>query len=166
MTPRERLRLTMKAEIFKAIGQPMRLAIMEILHENEMQAGRIAAQLGTDAPNVSRHLALLRKRGLVVDRKQGSNIFYRGTIPQLMQVHPVCRKGCSTETGCSDDVEHGPLRGALTAWPLTVRHGEARGLRAYGSTAYTQRLMLNYRGKEHGKRKRRYGAGETASPST
>jgi DNA-binding transcriptional ArsR family regulator len=85
MTPRETLRLTMKAEIFKAIGQPMRLAIMEILHENEMQAGRIAAQLGTDAPNVSRHLALLRKRGLVVDRKQGPNIFYRETIPDLMR---------------------------------------------------------------------------------
>jgi DNA-binding transcriptional ArsR family regulator len=85
MTPRERLRLTMKAEIFRAIGQPTRLAIMEILHENEMQAGRIAAQLGTDAPNVSKHLALLRKRGLVVDRKQGPNIFYRETIPDLMR---------------------------------------------------------------------------------
>jgi DNA-binding transcriptional ArsR family regulator len=85
MTPREKLRLTMKAEIFKAIGQPTRLAIMEILHENEMQTGRIAAQLGTDAPNVSRHLALLRKQGLVVDRKQGPNIFYRGTIPHLMR---------------------------------------------------------------------------------
>ena len=75
----------MKAEIFKAIGQPTRLAIMEIIQENEMQAGRIATQLGTDAPNVSRHLALLRKQGLVVDRKQGPNIFYRGTIPQLMR---------------------------------------------------------------------------------
>ena len=85
MTPREKLQLTMKAEIFKALGQPMRLAIMEILHENEMQAGRIAVQLGTDAPNVSRHLALLRKRGLVADRKQGPNIFYRETIPHLMR---------------------------------------------------------------------------------
>lgn len=77
--------MTMKAEIFKAIGQPTRLAIMEIIQENEMQAGRIAARLGTDAPNVSRHLALLRKQGLVVDRKQGPNIFYRGTIPHLMK---------------------------------------------------------------------------------
>ena len=62
----------------------MRLAIVEILHENEMQVGRIAAEIGTDLPNVSKHLALLRKQGLVVDRKQGSNIFYRGTIPNLM----------------------------------------------------------------------------------
>ncbi len=84
MTTTERLRLKMKAEIFKALGQPMRLAIMEILHENEMQVGRIAAQIGTDAPNVSKHLALLRKQGLVVDRKQGPKIFYRGTIPNLM----------------------------------------------------------------------------------
>jgi DNA-binding transcriptional ArsR family regulator len=74
----------MKAEIFKALGQPMRLAIVEILYENEMQVGRIAAEIGTDLPNVSKHLALLRKQGLVVDRKQGSNIFYRGTIPNLM----------------------------------------------------------------------------------
>ena len=104
MTTRERLRLTMKAEIFKAIGQPMRLAIMEILHENEMQAGRIAAQLGTDAPNVSRHLALLRKQGLVVDRKARVEHFLPGNHSAPYEVHPLCRKGCSAETGCSDDV--------------------------------------------------------------
>lgn len=85
MTTRERLRLTMKAEIFKAIGQPMRLAIVEVLHTQEMQVGRIAAHLGTDAPNVSRCLALLRKQGLVVDRKEGSHTFYRGTIPHLIR---------------------------------------------------------------------------------
>ncbi len=84
MTPPEKLRLTMKADIFKALGQSTRLRIVEILHENEMQVGRIAACLGTDAPAVSKHLALLRKQGLVVDRKQGSRIFYSGTIPNLM----------------------------------------------------------------------------------
>ncbi len=85
MTPREKLRLTMKADIFKAIGQPTRLAIMEILQGHEMQVGTLAVQLRTDAPNVSKQLALLRKQGLVVDRKQGPNIFYRGTVPHLMR---------------------------------------------------------------------------------
>ncbi len=84
MTPSEKLRLTMKAEIFKALGQPTRLRIVEILHENEMQVGRIAAELGTDPPNVSKQLALLRKQGLVVSRKQGPRIFYRGTVPNLI----------------------------------------------------------------------------------
>ncbi len=85
MTPEEKLRLTMKADIFKALGQPTRLRIVEILYENEMPVGRIAARLGPDAPTVSKHLALLRKQGLVVDRKQGSQIFYSGTIPQLIR---------------------------------------------------------------------------------
>ncbi len=84
MTAREKQRLVMKAEIFKAMGQPVRLQIIEMLLSNEMQAGRIAAQLGTEAANVSKHLALLRKQGLVVDRKEGPCIFYRGTIPHLM----------------------------------------------------------------------------------
>jgi DNA-binding transcriptional ArsR family regulator len=84
MTPREQQRLSMKAEIFKAMGQPIRLRILELLHTNEMQAGQIATQLGTGAPNVSKHLSQLRKQGLVVERKEGSKIFYRGAIPHLI----------------------------------------------------------------------------------
>lgn len=74
----------MKAEIFKAMGQPTRLRILELLQANEMQAGRIAAQVGTEAPTVSKHLALLRKQGLIVERREGSQAFYRGTIPHLI----------------------------------------------------------------------------------
>jgi DNA-binding transcriptional ArsR family regulator len=84
MIGKEIERLKMAAEVFKAMGQPIRLQIIEMLHSNEMQVGRIADQLGTDASNVSKHLSLLRKQGLVVDRKEGPSIFYRGTIPHLM----------------------------------------------------------------------------------
>jgi DNA-binding transcriptional ArsR family regulator len=84
MIGKEIERLKMAAEVFKAMGQPIRLEIIEMLHSDEMQVGRIAAKLGTDASNVSKHLSLLRKQGLVVDRKEGPSIFYRGTIPHLM----------------------------------------------------------------------------------
>jgi DNA-binding transcriptional ArsR family regulator len=84
MIGKEIERLKMAAEVFKAMGQPIRLQIIEMLHFNEMQVGRIAAQLGTEVSNVSKHLSLLRKQGLVIDRKEGLNIFYRGTVPQLI----------------------------------------------------------------------------------
>ncbi len=74
----------MKAEIFKAIGQPTRLRILELLHVGEMQAGQIAAQVGAEAPTVSKHLTLLRKQGLIAERKEGSKVFYQGTIPHLI----------------------------------------------------------------------------------
>jgi DNA-binding transcriptional ArsR family regulator len=84
MIGKEIERLKMAAEVFKAMGQPVRLQIIEMLQSEEMQVGKIAAQLGTDASNVSKHLSLLRKQGLVTDRKEGPSIFYRGTIPHLM----------------------------------------------------------------------------------
>ncbi|MCA1960875.1 MAG: metalloregulator ArsR/SmtB family transcription factor [Desulfomonile sp.] len=75
----------MKAEVFKAMGQSTRLGIIEILQAGEMQVSQIAAHLRTDASNVSKHLSLLRKYGIVADRKAGINIFYRTTIPELMK---------------------------------------------------------------------------------
>ena len=84
MTDREKQRLRMKAEIFKAIGQPIRLKIVEILHEHELPGGRIAYQVGADASTVSKHLSLLRKLGIVVDRKEGGKIFYQTTVHQLV----------------------------------------------------------------------------------
>ncbi len=84
MTPREQQRLTMKADIFKAMGQPTPLKILELLQDNEMQAGQIAAQVGTEAPTVSKHLSLLRKQGLILERREGSKVFYRGTVPHFI----------------------------------------------------------------------------------
>ncbi len=86
----------------------MRLAIMEILHGNEMRVGTLAAQLGTDAPNVSKHLALLRKAGLVADRKQGPNIFYRGTIPHLMRFIRCVEKATERRLNCRSKLKRSP----------------------------------------------------------
>lgn len=78
MTPVEQQRLSMKAEIFKAMGQPTRLRILELL-----LVGEIAARIGRGSSSVSKHLSLLRKQGLIADRKDGSKVFYRGTVPHL-----------------------------------------------------------------------------------
>jgi hypothetical protein len=56
-------RLKLKAEVFKAIGQPIRLQIIEMLHCNEMQVGRIAAQQGTEVSNVSKRLHCCANKG-------------------------------------------------------------------------------------------------------
>ena len=77
MLPRDKEKLQMKADVFKAIGHPARLGILELLRLGEMPVGLIASKLGADVGGVSKHLSLLRKQGIVADRKEGLKIFYK-----------------------------------------------------------------------------------------
>ena len=91
-------RLKLKAEVFKAMGQPIRLGIVELLLGGEKRVSEIADLLGSDVTNVSKHLTLLRKYGMVADRKQGLQTFCRSTIPDIKEflecVERASRKAC------------------------------------------------------------------------
>ncbi|MCX5866530.1 MAG: metalloregulator ArsR/SmtB family transcription factor [Proteobacteria bacterium] len=69
--------LEKKAEILKALGQPTRLRIMEYLRNGERCVCEIFPAIGGQQSNVSRHLAVLKRAGLVLDRREGVSIFYR-----------------------------------------------------------------------------------------
>ncbi len=79
LNQRERLRL--KAEVFKAMGHPLRLGIVEFLQQGEMCVCDIVAHVGTEISNVSKHLSLLKKAGLVTDRRDGLKMMYSLTMP-------------------------------------------------------------------------------------
>jgi DNA-binding transcriptional ArsR family regulator len=83
MTPTEKKRLTLKAEIFKAMGDPTRLRIIELLQAKEMRVSELAGILEADVPCVSKHLSLLRACGLVSSRKEGPQIYYTLIMPQF-----------------------------------------------------------------------------------
>ncbi len=75
----ERLRL--KADVFKALGHPLRLGVVEFLREGEKCVCEIVEQVGTEISNVSKHLSILKKAGIVADRRDGTKIMYRLTMP-------------------------------------------------------------------------------------
>jgi DNA-binding transcriptional ArsR family regulator len=81
MNLNEKERLTSKAEVFKAIGHPLRLGIVEFLQHGEMCVCDIVAHVGTEISNVSKHLSLLKKAGVVADRRDGLKMMYRLTMP-------------------------------------------------------------------------------------
>jgi ArsR family transcriptional regulator len=109
ITDKEKLRLRLKAEVFKAVGQPTRLAIIELLQQGELNVGQIAGHLASDTPNISKHLSLLRKANWVGDRKQGANTFYRLLVPQAAQylqcVDRKTRRQLEEHTGLEADAE-------------------------------------------------------------
>jgi DNA-binding transcriptional ArsR family regulator len=63
--------------VFRALADPTRRQILQELKSGEMAAGQIAAKFPIRAPSISRHLAILKGAGLVVERRDGNRILYR-----------------------------------------------------------------------------------------
>lgn len=64
-------------EIFRALADPTRRAVYERLAGGEMSVGDLKAGFAISQPAVSQHLAALRKAGLVAERREGRNVYYR-----------------------------------------------------------------------------------------
>ena len=62
--------------IFKALGDPTRLKILDLLQERDMTAGEIADKFKMSWPSVSHHLDLLKRAGLVTSEKDGQYVYY------------------------------------------------------------------------------------------
>lgn len=82
-----------KADIFQALAHPTRIAIVELLRdEGELTAGTIIERLGLEQANASQHLAVLRTKRIVVNRKEGNQVFYQLRDPLLGEVLDVMRR--------------------------------------------------------------------------
>lgn len=86
-------------DFFKLLADKTRLqALLLIAAEDELCVCELMAALGQSQPKISRHLAMLRKAGLLLDRRQGQWVFYRlspdlpvwasATLAQTRQHHP------------------------------------------------------------------------------
>lgn len=80
-----------KAEVFQALAHPTRIAIIDLLGEGELSAGEVMEKLGIEQANLSQHLAVLRSRQLVVNRKVGNQVFYSVRDRILLQVLALMR---------------------------------------------------------------------------
>src|SRR5205823_11184484 len=66
-----------KAGVFRALGHPARVRILELLHDGELSVGALQAELELDSGGTSQHLSALRRIGLVESRRQGTSVYYR-----------------------------------------------------------------------------------------
>src|SRR5690242_15644175 len=81
-----------KAEVFRALAHPTRIAIIEQLSLGEMSVGQLCEKIDIEQANASQHLAVLRHKHLVETRKQGNQIVYRLRDPALAKVLEALRK--------------------------------------------------------------------------
>ena len=66
----------LKAEVIQAAAHPIRLAVLDYLHDGEQCVCDIATHVEAERSNVSRHLALMTKAGLLESRKDGLKVMY------------------------------------------------------------------------------------------
>jgi len=81
-----------KASIFQALAHPTRIAIVETLRNGEVSARSIQDSLGIEQANLSQHLAILRSRQIVANRKEGNQVFYSLRNKVLLKVLDMMRQ--------------------------------------------------------------------------
>jgi len=77
---------TESAKLFKTLMHPARLEILEILRDGEHCVCHIEAALGYRQAYISQQLSVLREAGLIQDRRDGWNIYYRVIQPKVFDV--------------------------------------------------------------------------------
>ncbi len=73
-------------DTFKALSDPTRREILELLRDGPLTAGEIGSHFPTAGATVSHHLAILREAGLVLDEKRGKFIFYELNMTVMDEV--------------------------------------------------------------------------------
>lgn len=61
---------------FKALSDPTRRKIIQLLRKGDLSAGEIAEYFAITRPSLSHHLNILKQADLVIDQRQGQNIIY------------------------------------------------------------------------------------------
>lgn len=77
-------RYALQAEVIQALAHPIRLAIVDLLRGGEVCVCDIAAAVGAERSNVSRHLAVMLKAGALRTRKDGLKVYYSLSTPCIV----------------------------------------------------------------------------------
>ena len=81
-----------KAQLFRVLGHPVRIRMLELLTEGERTVGQLQAELDLDSSGTSQHLAALRQQGIIDGRRAGTSVYYRIRDPRVSQLLAVARQ--------------------------------------------------------------------------
>lgn len=73
-----------QAAVLKALANESRLMMVDRLAQSECTVGELTELVGSDQSTVSKHLAVLRAHGIVDDRREGNNVYYRLLTPCVL----------------------------------------------------------------------------------
>jgi ArsR family transcriptional regulator len=77
-----------KAELFRTLGHPIRIRVLEILQDGPRPVSELLLDLGIEASSLSQQLAVLRRAGIVISTRRGTSVTYElaaSDVAELMQ---------------------------------------------------------------------------------
>ncbi len=80
------------ADLCQMLSNPTRLKILEELKDGEKTVSDLVSKVGVRQANLSQHLSELRKRNLVKDRREGSNVYYKVAYPEVVKACNLMRE--------------------------------------------------------------------------
>jgi len=80
------------AEICRTLGSSARIEILNALRDGEKTVSELTEAIGLRQANVSQHLAVLRHKGIVTTRKEGTRTYYRVSNPKIIQACELMRQ--------------------------------------------------------------------------
>lgn len=86
-----------KAELFRALGHPVRVRVLELLAEGERSMGELAAASGLELSHLSQHVSVLRRAGVVDSRRVRTTVLCRLRDPQTAELLAVARRLISAQ---------------------------------------------------------------------
>jgi ArsR family transcriptional regulator len=86
------IRREFKADIFRALAHPTRIAIIDLLREGEVTVGILVERLGLEQANLSQHLSILRSKQIVLTRKAANQVFYSVRDPLIWKMLDLMRR--------------------------------------------------------------------------
>ena len=81
-----------KAQLFRVLGHPVRIRMLELLSDGERTVGDLQAELNLDSSGTSQHLAALRQQGVLESRRAGTSVYYRIRDPRVTQLLAVAKQ--------------------------------------------------------------------------
>ena len=91
------------AAYFQALSEPTRLQILNLLRQGERNVGELAQLCGYTSANISRHLSMLSKQGLVAKQGRGTSVYYRIADES---VYALCDLVCGSIARQIEKTEH------------------------------------------------------------
>lgn len=81
-----------KADMFRTLGHPARIRILELLSERDRPVYELLGEIDIEPSNLSQQLAVLRRAGLVTQRREGADVVYAAAAPTVAELLLVARR--------------------------------------------------------------------------
>lgn len=99
------------AELFAVLSTPMRLRILSAVCDQEKSVSQLLSEIDTTQPNLSQHLTVLYRAGILAKRKEGTQVLYRVQSEKAVQL---CRSVCTQVAIELDEQQQGQVPASST----------------------------------------------------